>query len=343
MPLAETYNSDARPTVSVILAVRNEAAHIESAIRSLLQQASDSFDLEILAIDGLSTDGTVEVIRDMAAHDARVRLVVNDKCSTPHAFNLGLQHARGEYVCIFGSHARYDTNYISACLEELEKHGAAGVSGYLVTAPSCETLQAQLVAWALAHPFGSSGSSVRTQKDGFVETIPFPVFRRSVLLEVGGYDEQLDRNQDNDMNQKLRARGHCLYLTCRTKAEYFTRSSITSMAKHAFRSGYWNLLSWRKNPASMSVRHFVPFAFVSAVMMTAMLTWWSSLLLLTVVGAHAVAGLLAATQLAIRERTLRSLLLPVVFFTFHFSYGLGTLWAVLLNDRLDIAEPATAT
>jgi succinoglycan biosynthesis protein ExoA len=337
-----------QPIVSVVLAVRNEALHVEQAMRSLLDQRHDGFELEILVIDGMSTDETPYIVRRAAANDPRIRLLTNPRRKAQHAFNIGLQSARGEYLCIFGSHAAYDADYITVCIEELHRHDAVGVSGQLVTSPASDTVHARLIAWALAHPFGSSGSSVRTKKDGYVDTIPFPVFRRAALLKLGGYDEQLDRNQDNDMNQRLRSAGHKLFLTSRTKARYFVKPDMIGMARHAFLTGYWNLLSLRRKPASMSLRHFVPFTFVGGVVLSALFALlvhatWSFWPLLAILLAHFAAGTCAALQVGARERSGWALVLPIVFITFHFAYGLGTAWAVLKNDRLESPRTATAS
>jgi GT2 family glycosyltransferase len=91
---------------------------------------------------------------------------------------------------------------------------------------------------------------VRTQHEGFVDTIPFPVMRKAALLEVGGYDEALLRNQDNDMNQKLRAKGHRLVLTEKVHCLYYARSSLAELWRWGYQSGLWNAVSLRRNPAS---------------------------------------------------------------------------------------------
>ena len=110
---------------------------------------------------------------------------------TPHAFNTGLRESTGDYVCILGSHASYDRDYVRVCLEELERTGATGCSGRVILEPAGDSLAAQLSAWTLGSPFASSGRSFRTAPQGFADTIPYPVFRRQPLVELGGYNERL--------------------------------------------------------------------------------------------------------------------------------------------------------
>lgn len=325
-----------RPIVSVILAVRNEAHWIGKCLASLQSQEAPDFDLEILAIDGRSTDGTREVLDRLARTDPRVKVLDNPQMRTPFAFNLGLRAARGDLVCIFGSHTIYRPDYIRVCREQLRAHGAVGCQGRILTCSEGRRLENRLVIWALSHRFGSSGKSFRTQGDGFVDALNFPVLIRQAVIEAGGYDEELVRNQDNDMNQKLRARGHKLYSTGKTCCRYYPKDTIREMLRYATRNGFWNVVSLKKNPSSMGVRHFVPFLFLLGLLVSVLLAATGFLApvpdrilwilpLLALLGAHLGAGLVASLQVAARESSAGALWLPLVFLAFHAAYGWGTL------------------
>jgi hypothetical protein len=167
------------------------------------------------------------------------------------------------------------------------------------------------------------------------------VFVRQALLDVGGFDERLLRNQDNDMSCKLRSRGGRLYLTPRTQATYFPRDGLARRLVHAFNGGLWNAVSLRRNPRSMAVHHFVPLVFVLTLAGTVMVAavvgaaggsarpWWA--LLAVVAGLHVGLGILSSIQVAVRERSFGALCLPAVFLAFHTAYGAGTLWGLLTN------------
>jgi succinoglycan biosynthesis protein ExoA len=333
-----------RPIVSAVLAVRNEERHIEAVLNSLLQQEASEFELEIIIVDGDSSDSTQQITERIAAEDPRVKLAINKQRKTPHAFNLGIQEARGEYVCILGAHTTYAKNYIATCLEELKLKGACGCSGREFTRPGGDGLQARLVALALGHPFGTSTGSMRTRGAGFADSIPYPVFLKSALVEVGGYDTQLHRNQDNDLCQKLRARSHKLYITDKTSCEYFVSADVVSLSRYAFRTGFWNFISLKINPSSMAIRHFVPGAFVAVVFLSLMASQismnaageigvWLRILPLLVGAIYVAASIAAACHVSARERSVEALLMPLVFFVLHFSYGLGTLTAIVSNAR----------
>jgi len=338
-----------RYLVSAVLAVRNEERHVEGVLKSLLQQETPNFELEIIIVDGDSSDLTREIVERIAAGDSRVKLAINKQKKTPYAFNLGIQKAQGEYICILGAHTTYAKDYIAICLEELKSHDACGCSGREITRPTGDGLQARMVAWALAHPFGTSTGSMRTRKAGFADTIPYPIFRKSVLLEVNGYDTQLHRNQDNDLSQRLRARGYKLYITDKTYCEYFVSASIVSLSKYAFRAGFWNIISFKKNPSSMATRHFVPGAFVIALLLSVLTfllsmdstghvrLWFSSPLLL--LGAiYGAASIVVACHILVREKSVGALLMPFVFLLLHISYGTGTLSALAANAHPPSSE-----
>ena len=342
-----------RPLVSVIIAACDEAEFIEGAVKSVLHQRTNRFDLEVLIINNGSTDCTPALVAHLAAEDSRVRSLHNEVKSTPAAFNTGIRNARGEYICILGAHALYPPEYISGCLEEMNRHGAVGCSGKILTVPATSSLQAQICAWAMAHPFCSSGSSVRTQKAGFVDTIPFPVIRRSAALEVGGYDETLLRNQDNDMNQKLRARGYKLFVTNKVQCHYFARSTVWGLWQWGFCTGRWNAISLQKNRISLRPRHMVPLLFVASLLFLTLVlaggvagrssatTAIAFTLACVALGGHLVLGSIAGVQVSVREKSFKGLCLPIVILGFHLAYGWGTLVGLVTSregSRLQVRQ-----
>jgi len=340
-----------RPLVSVVLATRNEGRHIRKSMTSLLEQETPDFDLEILVVDGLSTDGTREYLEEIASADPRVKVLVNERKRTPFAFNLGLRESKGEYVCIFGAHAVYERDYILVCLKELLSKGAGGCGGRVFTVAASNGLQARLVAYAMSHPFGSSRKSFRTQPEGFVDSVGYMVIRKEALVGVGGYSEGLLRNQDNDTNQKLRASGHQLYCTWQTHCSYHPKETIRELLEYAYRNGFWNFISFKENASSMGARHFIPFFFVAGLLgafLLASISIFSSSLpgmvfalpLLSILFLHFGFGAIAALHVCISRKDFGALVLPFVFFGFHSAYGLGTLVAILRGARVPQSTPS---
>jgi hypothetical protein len=211
-------------------------------------------------------------------------------------------------------------------------------------------LQARLVVWTLGHAFGSSRKSFRTQPEGDDATINFPVVLKQALLEAGGYDEQLSRNQDNDMEQKLRAKGYKLYCTWKTECFYYPIGTVKGLLRYGFRNGFWAIISLKKNSKSMGTRHFIPFLFLSGLLGSLLLAGAAGLspapyrlmgLLpcVAILGLHLAVGLLAALQVAVRERSPGALWLPLVFLGFHLAYGFGTLSALVSKAKPSASAP----
>lgn len=330
--------------VSVVLATFNEAGHVQKCMDSLLAQETPGFDVEILAVDGGSTDGTREYLERVAAAHPQVRVLHNEKRRAPFAFNIGIREARGQHVCIFGSHTIYKHDYIAVCLRELLAKGAGGCGGRVITEPACDSVEARLVAYGMAHPFGSSRKSFRTQSEGFADAVNYMIIRRDALLEVGGYSESLLRNQDNDVNQKLNAKGHRLFCTWQTQCVYHPKETIRDLVRYGYLNGFWNVVSFRENPSSMGLRHFVPFFFVLALFVSLLLSFvgllsvnpttrllalaFPALLLL-----HLGGGALAALEVCSQKKFIGALWLPFVFLAFHFAYGTGSLMALLSGAK----------
>lgn len=341
--------------VSIVMPMRNEARIVRDVVSSVLAQEVPGHEIEVLVVDGRSTDGSRAIVEELAARDRRVRVLDNPHQLTPHALNIGLRAASGELVGIFGSHALYDADYIRICLEELVERGAVGCSGRIVTTPANDSVPARLVAWTLASPFASSGRSFRTAPEGFADTIAYPVFRKRPLLELGGYNERLARNQDNDMNERLRAAGHRLYVTWRTHARYRTQPDVRALLRYAYRAGHWNFVTLRENPKAMRGRHFAPLIFVGATIGLLLAALLASVAQVTTPAAvlaavaaaaivlHLAIGTATAARIAVRERSGAALLVPPLILAFHLSYGLGTLSALVRRARPPVTRPLEAS
>lgn len=345
----ERQTDNSRPTLSVILAVLNEGRYLRSVVLSLLEQQTgtgdSAFNLEILVVDGMSTDDSRAIVTEMSAADPRVRLVSNERRKTPYAFNLGLREASGEYVAILGAHTYYQPDYLLVCLSELRKHEAVGCSGRILSEPANNSLPARIASWVSGHRFGTSGNSFRTTPEGYADSIGYPIFRKQPLLDLGGYDETLHRNQDNDMNERLRRAGHKLYCTWQTHSIYHTQPTLKALMKYALKNGYWNIVSLRRNAASMGLRHYIPLLFVLSLvigsglgiignfLLPAGYRWLGWLPLLLSLGAYLSCAFLASLDLAVKQKSLTPLLLPPAFLAFHVSYGLGSIQALLRGGR----------
>lgn len=315
-----------RPFVTVIMPVRNEADFVERSIGAVLRQDYPADRMEVLIADGMSDDGTREAVARLRAGDARVELVDNPGRIVPTGMNAALARARGEVVVRVDGHCEVAADYVSTCVRLLAQGRAEGVGGPIQTIGT--TYTARAIAAAMGSPFGVGGSAFRTRLDTEMlsDTVPFPAYTRSVLDRVGPYDEELVRNQDDELNYRLRALGGRVLLSPALRSRYFARGTLRSLWRQYFQYGYWKVRVVQKHPRQAKLRQFVPVCFVLGLGLCGACAPFSGAaraLLAAGAGAYLVANVAASIATARRAGWRTLPLLPVVYGILHVSYGLG--------------------
>jgi glycosyltransferase involved in cell wall biosynthesis len=322
------------PRVSVIMPIRNEERFIARSLGAVLEQEYPAELLEVLLVDGMSTDETRTVAHRIAAeqssdHHMPVTLLDNPAQHVSAAFNRGLREARGEIVIIVGGHCEIAPDYVRRCVETLERTGAACVGGPMQTIG--ETGVARTIALAQSTPFGVGGVAFRIGRaqPGYVDTVAFGAYRREVFDRIGGFDEELVRNQDDEFNFRLTQSGGKIWLDPTIGSRYYSRASLRGLWRQYYQYGFYKVLVIQKRGAVPSWRHLVPGAFVLALLASLLLGFVTRrpLLAASVAGSYAAANLVASALTA-REDPRALPLLPAAFATMHLAYGLGFLMGV---------------
>ena len=209
--------------ISVIVPCFNEKQHIEACVRSLLCQEPPAGGLEIIVVDGLSDDGTRDILRKLASQHSELRIVDNPGRTTPRGMNIGIRAARGGYVAILGAHCDYAMDYLRTCVELLDEHPEASCVGGPIVSQG-RSLFGQAVAAAMSHPVGIGNAKHRhPHYEGYAEGACYPVFRREIFDQIGFYDETLVRNQDDELNYRLAKFGGKVFLSPRARSTYFVQ------------------------------------------------------------------------------------------------------------------------
>lgn len=312
--------------VSVVMPVYNEERYIEKCVDSLLLQDYPIDEMEWIFVDGCSKDRTVEILkRYQEKYPSLIKIYSNPDKIVPYAMNIGIAASKGKYIVRLDAHADYATDYISKCVYYLENTDAENVGGIAET--KANGFMGKAIAKMLSSKFGVGNSQFRTNgESGYVDTVPFGAFRREVFSKYGGYDERLVRNQDNEMNFRIRKNGGKIYLANDIRFSYYCRDSIGGISTMARKNGMWNIITMKLCPGSMGVRHFIPFAFVISVLGLGILSF-VHLLFAAILAAEISLYLLLDIVFSIKQaETLREFFtLLILFPIFHVAYGVGSL------------------
>lgn len=319
-----------RPALSVIIPARNEFRFIDGCLRSVFAADPVAGGLEVLVVDGMSEDGTRELLADWGRRHANLRVLDNPSRIVPAAMNIGIRAARGRWIARIDAHAEYPADYFARCLAAAMNSEADNVGGGVETLCKDGTLQARLVQALTTHRFGVGNSGFRVgAREGEADTVVFGCYRREVFDRIGFYDERLARNQDYELNCRLRKAGGRVWFDPKIRARYFNQSSLRGLLGQAFGTGQWNPWMWSVAPYSLAWRHAIPLAFVTALLGTLLAAVFTpvlglSLLALLLISYFAIACLAAAQQ-SLRYGAAVLPLLPAAFFLYHVAYGLGGL------------------
>ncbi len=326
-------------TVSVIIPVLNEEKYIDQCIDAFLGQTYPQERMECLIVDGHSADRTADMVRERIARGAgSLRLLTNERRTQACAMNIGIRHARGKYIVRWDAHADYAPDYIAVCVELLETGKYDNVGGVADTRG--RTPFGRTVARMMSSPFGVGNSTFRTEvTSAEVDTVPFGAFKKTLFDRIGGFDERLDRNEDNEINFRIRKKGGVVYLSDRIRFTYYCRDTLRGILNMAFQNGKWTVLASRLCPGAMRVRHFVPFAFllsvIAGILLSPLADWIRGLFLLELL-AYLALDLFFSARAASGPRQFAVLL--CLFPAFHLSYGAGSLAGLLRMGGITTAR-----
>ncbi len=320
-----------RKFVSIICPIRNEKSFIQSCIDTLLSQDYPKDKMEIILVDGMSNDGTREIIKDNIEQYPQIKLIDNPRKIVPHALNLGIRAAQGEIIMRVDAHSKYPTDYVSKLGSKLIELDAGNVGGGLHILPGSKKTISEAIAMAVSHPFGVGNASYRLLRKGIhaVDTVPFGCFKREIFDELGYFDEELVRNQDFHFNSKIIQSGKKIYLIADIVVEYVARKDLKHLFKMYYQYGLYNPLMNRKLKRPAAIRQFVPLFFVLYLLGGLLLAAFIPALMpfyLLILGLYVCLSFASAIAIAIKARKfVHLILLPIVFFTMHISYGIGFL------------------
>jgi succinoglycan biosynthesis protein ExoA len=314
-------DNDIQDGVSVVLPVLNEESHLRHAVDAILSQDFLG-SMEIILALGPSKDLTDSIAQDLHAKDSRIILVENPTGRTAAGLNLAISKSRYPTIVRVDGHAEIPKNYISIAVQILHLTGAVNVGG-MMAAEGITTFE-RAVARAMRSPFGVGASRFHTGgAASLVDTVYLGVFKKSALVDVGGFDERFTRAQDWELNYRLRAAGGDVYFDPRLQVTYRPRPTFKALAKQYFEYGRWRRVVTRRHQGTVNVRYLAPpFALLGTLISLIL-----GLSISPILFGPAIIYLLflIAASIGIGRNLGESLRLPAILLTMHMSWGAGFL------------------
>lgn len=321
------------PFASVAIPVRNEERAIEACLAAVIGQDYPAELLEILVVDGRSTDRTRELVEQVAAGSAvPVRLLDNPRGTTPAGLNRAIAAADGAFLVRVDGHSVPGPAYVRSCVEGAISLEAALVGGWVE--PAGTNAFGRAVAAAFTSPFsmGNAVSWRRPAEPQQVASVPCGAYRLDALRRIGGFDEEQLANQDYEANFRLRQLGETVWILPDVSFRYETRDSLGRLCRQFWGYGFYKARTMAKHPASARPRHLLPSgALLVGLCLAAAAPFVGGAALVLAAGAALYAvGLATATATAGRTLDLAAVVrLPLVFAAMHASWGAGNLAGLL--------------
>lgn len=326
--------------MAVIIPILNEAATLSDTLRSLAEQEYPHNLIEILVVDGGSTDSWQQAIADVPLDGIALRTLSNPRRVTPAAVNLALHATEAPAILWLSGHCTLAPNYLSRCVEAFCAHENIGAGGRLRV--EGRGFAGRLNAFVLQSPIGTGLAPWRFERrETWVDAVNFALYDRETLIDVGGLDERLVRNQDNDLIRRLTKRG-LRFRMVDSDATYHAPTTLAGLWRRAWGNASWNVWCWRLGIPSSSWYHFAPMGAVALGVLLSILSVYVPIVtkpMLALVGMYLLLIWIHTLFVTIPRGAIWAIpLLPIHLLIFHALYGIGG-WVALFR-RVPYSNPS---
>lgn len=309
-------------SATVIIPTLNEQDFIHDCVMSLIEGTSKGYKIEVLVIDGGSQDNTIEIAELIGERFPFVKVIKNPKKIVPSAINLGAEQALYEFLIWCGAHATYAPGYIEHSLRVHEQKHCSSSGGIVV--PVAKTVFGKSIAIATSSKFGVGGAAYRHAKSTREANSVFGgCFSKANLNRIGGLNEKWVRNQDVELNYRLRKEVGPIILDPKIICRYYCRETLPSLWNQYYQYGYWRLRTGLKFPNTFSAKLSLPVGLTITTVLAPFFYFYTAWALL-IPGTYLMANIITSVFLAARHRTAILLVhAPIIFLTLHYSWGVG--------------------
>lgn len=317
--------------VSFIIVAYNAEKFLDNSLNSLLKQNYDLKKIEVILVDSMSSDNTRKILEDFKKKNIkkfkRVLVLENKNRTLPYGWNVALKEAKGEAIVRVDAHSKFPENFISANVKEME-NGENIVGGHRISVTSDNSKWQKMLLIAEESLFGSGIAKYRRQnKREYVSTLAHAMYRKKVFDDVGLYNVNLSRTEDNEMHYRMKEAGYKFLLSPDVLSYHCARNTFKGMVKQKYGNGKWIGITMYYCPKCFSLYHFVPLFFVLAIIIcTIMAILGLPVFLYLLAGLYLLFNLANLIIIILNNGFhIEYLLLPFIFFILHISYGIGTI------------------
>lgn len=316
--------------VSVIVPILNEENYISEFLDSIVKQDYDKSKMEVILVDGVSTDNTRKIILDYCKKYDFIYAFTNKKRNIPVALNIGISKSKGSYIVRMDAHTYYYPDYISQCMNIIKSTGYQNVGGPTVVGH--KSYIQKIISAAHYSPFALGGGKQHNiGYEGLTDTVSFGVFNRDYILSLGMYDENIQFAEDDDLNFRIKENGGSVFISPKIKFIYYPRNSFKSLFIQYFKYGLWKVAVIKKHKRPARLSHLVPVFFVLFLIIFPVLSLFSniaSFVFSTVVSIYLFLCALFSFKNKKLDIVTDKLILIFTHFVLHISYGLGFLYGI---------------
>jgi glycosyltransferase involved in cell wall biosynthesis len=323
--------------VSIVCPVYNEEKYIRDCIDSILCQDYPKEGMEVIFVDGNSTDNTVKIIEEYTNNCPFIRVIRNPARIAPVAMNLGIKESRGEIIVRLDAHATYAPNYVSVLVNKLIELNADNVGSPCKTDVLNKNPKTLAIREVLSNRVGVGNSIFRIgiNKVKEVDTVPFGCWRKDIFGKIGFFDVRLNRNQDFELNKRIKKNGGKIYIIPDTYCIYYARETFKKIAKNAYDNGKWNILTifYTKDMASLSLRHYIPVVFLFSLFVPLLfMKIFFMAIHISIFSLCAYLLLIIVTSISLTiKKKIKFIYLFFTFFILHISNGFGAIAGIITS------------
>ena len=335
---------NALPKISVVMPILNEARFIASTLRFLQEQDYPADKLEILVVIAPSSDGTEQIVADIAAQDERIKWFPNPQRLSSAARNIGARKATGDIVTYVDGHVYIDNRELLRNTARLmmEKDVKVLSRPQLLDTPENSVFQ-KAVSLARKSRLGhGTDSTIYSTADELVDPASSgATYRREVFAEVGYFDERFDAAEDYEFNYRVGRAGHLAFTSLDLAVYYYPRDSFSSLFKQMTRYGRGRMRLARKHPSTLGLGPLVPVGLLLSLIA---LPWFYlflfpvGVLLGGLLGFYVLAtvlqGVISALSAERGNRLAGAILVPPILWTVHAGLGYGFLAELLFGRKI---------